>query len=783
MAFNTMVGSRIKRREDPRLITGRAFYVDDIKLPGTLYAAFVRSPYGHAKLLKVDVAPAKACPGVFAAYAAADLAKAGLTGTIPVAADLPGLKKPPNPLLATDEVRHAGETVAVVLANDAYAARDAAEAVEVQYEELPVVVDLDKAVAGGPFVHESLGSNVAYEFPVKAGDVEGAFAKAEVVIKARIVNQRLVPCPMEARAMLAQWDVGAGKLTLYSSTQIPHLLRTNLAGLLGLEETQVRVVAPEVGGGFGAKLNFYREEGLVSWISMQLGRPVKFIETRSENFQAMTHGRAQVQYVEIGARKDGTILGLRVKVLADLGAYHQLLTPGIPTFTALMAPGCYKLEGLQCDIVGLFTNTMATDAYRGAGRPEATFLIERAVDLVARELGFDPAEVRRRNFLGSDVFPFTTITGLTYDSGNYAASLEKALQIVDYTGLRARQVELRKQGRYLGIGLSTYVEVCGMGPSSAMPAPGWDSATIRIEPTGSVTVLTGVSPHGQGQETTFAQIVADELGVPIDKVIVIHGDTDRVQYGVGTFGSRGTAVGGAALKLAIDSIQAKAIKIAAHRWEANPDDLEYRDGKVVVKGDPSKSMTTAEAGFIAFRGIDLPPGVEPGLDATRRFEPPNFVYPFGAHVCVVEVDAQTGEVKIERYVAVDDCGPQINPLIVEGQIHGGLAQGIAQALYEEGVYDEGGQLVTGTFLDYVMPHANQLVAFETHHTTTPTTVNPLGIKGVGEAGTIGSTPAVVNAVLDALAPLGVANIDMPLRPEKLWRAMHAESNGKGSAKP
>jgi carbon-monoxide dehydrogenase large subunit len=420
---------------------------------------------------------------------------------------------------------------------------------------------------------------------------------------------------------------------------------------------------------------------------------------------------------------------------------------------------------------------MSTDAYRGAGRPEATYLIERMIDLVAGELGLDPIDARRRNFIAADAFPHPIVTGLVYDSGNYQGSLDKLLRLVDYPAFRARQTEARKHGRYLGIGFSTYVEICGMGPSAAMPAPGWDSATIRVEPTGSVTVMTGISPHGQGQETTFAQLVASELGVPIDNVIIVHGDTDRVQYGVGTFGSRGTAVGGAALKLAIESIQEKAIKIAAHQWEASPDDVEYRDGKIQVKGVPSNSMTTAEVGFLAFRGVNLPPGVEPGLDATRRFEPPNFVFPFGAHACIVDIDPQTGETKIERYVAVDDCGPIINPLIVEGQIHGGIAQGIGQALYESAEYDENGQLTSGTFMDYAIPHAAQVVSYETDHTTTPTDVNPLGIKGVGEAGTIGSVPAVVNAVMDALAPFGVKHIDMPLRPEKLWRAMQSTRNG------
>ena len=772
MAFTTMVGARIRRREDPRLITGRATYVDDVKQVGTVYAAFVRSPYGRAKIVSIDTKPAKADQNVLAVYTGDDLHHAhNLKASLPVAHKLPDLKTPPHYMLALDEVRFVGEPVAVVVASSSYAARDAAELIAVEYDELPAVVDPEKAAAGAPFVHESLGTNIAFTMPFSAGDPDRAFADADVVIKQRIVNQRLAPVPIEPRSMVANYDGGMQQLTIYSATQIPHLLRTQLAVVLGMPENHIRAIAPEVGGGFGAKLNVYAEEAVVSWIAMQLERPVKYVETRSECFQAMIHGRDQIDDLQIAAKNDGTITGLRVKILANLGAYHQLLTPVVPTLTLLMAPGCYRIANIQGEVVGVFTNTMSTDAYRGAGRPEATFFIERAVDMVAQRLGLDPVEVRRKNFIASNTFPHTTSTGLTYDSGNYETTMDKALKQADYAGLRKRQAELRKEGRFIGIGISTYVEVCGMGPSAAMPAAGWDSATIRVEPTGSITVLTGISPHGQGEETTFAQIVADELGVPIDQVTVIHGDTDKVQYGVGTFGSRGTAVGGAALKLAIDTIQAKAIKIAAHQWEANPDDLEYRNGKIGVKGDPSKSMTTAEAGFLAFMGDHLPPGLEPGLDATRRFEPPNFVYPFGTHVCVVEVDAQTGQVRIEKYLAVDDCGRLINPMIVEGQLHGGIAQGLSQALFEEVIYDENGQLITGTLMDYAIPHAEQVPHYELDHTVTPTTVNPLGIKGIGEAGTIGSTPAIANAVMDALAPFGVVHIDMPLKPEKLWAAM------------
>jgi carbon-monoxide dehydrogenase large subunit len=777
MAFTAMVGARIRRREDPRLITGRATYVDDVRQVGTVYAAFVRSPHAHAKLVRVDTSRAKDDSRVLAVYTGDDLHHAhNLKSSLPVAHKIPDLKTPPHYVLAVDEVRFVGEPVAVVVADSQYAARDAAELIDVEYEPLPVVVDAEKAANGPPFVHESLGTNVAFTFPFSAGDPDAAFASADVTVKQRIVNQRVAPVPIEPRSMVANYDAGMQQLTMYSATQIPHLLRTQLAVVLGLSENKIRVIAPEVGGGFGAKLNVYAEEAVIGWVAMQLECPVKYIETRSECFQAMIHGRDQIDDLEVAAMKDGTITALRVKIYANLGAYHQLLTPVVPVLTLLMANGCYRFTNVAVTVIGAFTNTMSTDAYRGAGRPEATFFIERALDLVALKLGMDPAEVRRKNFIAKASFPYTTATGLTYDSGDYETTMDKALAAADYAGLRKRQAELRKQGRFLGIGLSTYVEVCGMGPSAAMPAAGWDSATVRVEPTGSVTVLTGVSPHGQGEETTFAQIVADELGVLIDQVSVIHGDTDKVQYGVGTFGSRGTAVGGSALKLAIETIQAKAVKIAAHQWEANPDDLEYHNGKIQVKGDPSKSMTTAECGFLAFMGDKLPPGLEPGLDATRRFEPPNFVFPFGTHICVVEVDAQTGQVTVEKYFAVDDCGRLLNPMIAEGQVHGGIAQGLSQALFEEVVYDDDGQLLTGTLMDYAIPHAEQVPHYELGHTVTPTTVNPLGIKGIGEAGTIGSTPAVANAVIDALAPFGVVHIDMPLKPEKLWTAMHA-SNG------
>ena len=777
MAFTAMVGARVRRREDPRLITGRAIYTDDVRAFGTLYAAFVRSVYAHAKLTSVDVKPALAQPGVVAAFSGRDLQARGFSAALPYAPGPAGEHTPVHFTLSLDEVRFAGEPLAVVVADSPYAARDAAEHVEVVYEELPAVVDLMAAAKGGPFVHESFGTNVAYTMPLRAGDPDAAFRDADVVVKARIVNQRVAAVPMEARASFAQYDPGNRQLTLYVSTQIPHQLRPHLARMLGLEESRVRVVAPEVGGGFGAKADVYAEEILVAWLAMTLERPVKFIETRSESFEAMSHGRDQIDDLEIACKNDGTVTGMRVKITANLGAYLQLLTAVVPTLTVLMATGCYDLKNLDIECSGVFTNTMSTDAYRGAGRPEATFFLERAMDLVAQRLGLDPAEVRRKNFVRKEQFPYPTATGLLFDSGDYETTMDKALATSDYAGWRKQQAELRTQGRYIGIGLSTYVEICGMGPSKALPGGGWESATVRIEPSGAVTVLTGVSPHGQGQETSFAQIVSDELGVSIDSVNVVHGDTDRVQYGLGTYGSRGTAVGGSAVMLAIQTIQEKAIKIAAHLWEANPADIAFHEGAIGIKGDPGKRMSIAEVAAVAYAGAQIPDGMEPGLDATRRFEPPNFVFPFGTHVCIVEVDAKTGDVKLLRFIAVDDCGRLINPMLVEGQIHGGIAQGLAQALYEEVVYDERGRLLTGSLMDYAVPRAENMPHLELSHTVTPTNVNPLGIKGVGEAGTIGATPAIAAAVIDALAPFGVTNLDMPLRPEKLWTAMQ---NGKGA---
>src|SRR5579883_1989621 len=760
----TLVGKGIRRREDPRLITGTAVYVDDIKMPGMHHACVVRSPHAAARIRGIATRAALDRPGVAAVFTGADVKD---LGAVPCAASLPGLRVPRHHLLAQDRVYYAGHPVAVVVATDRYLARDAADLVEVDYEPLPAVADPEKALAAGaPAVHPEWPDNIAFTFHQEGGDVEQAFREAEVVVKQRITSQRLIPTAMETRGVVAEWRAGEKSLNLYSSTQIPHLLRTLVAGILGMPENLLRVITPEVGGGFGSKLNVYAEEALMGFIAMKIGKPVKWIESRRENFQATIHGRGHVDYYELAAKRDGTMLGLKLKLIQDLGAYHQLLTPAIPTLSVLMMPGLYKFRSISADIVGAFTNCVPTDAYRGAGRPEATHGIERMVDILAAELRMDPVELRLKNFVGNDEFPYTTTTGLVYDSGNYAAPLKAALAQVDYAALRREQAKARAEGRLMGIGISAYGEICAMGPSPAMPAGGWESATVKIEPTGKVTVLTGASPHGQGEETTFAQVAADELGVPIEDVIVQHGDTAVVQYGIGTFGSRGTAVGGAALYYALQDLKAKLKKFGAMLLEA--DEVTLTGGRCVDEKS-GKSVSFGEMASAAYVAKKLPPNTEPGLISTHFWEPPNFTFPFGAHVCVTEVDRETGAIEIKRYVAVDDCGKILNPLLVAGQVHGGVAQGLGQALWEEAVYDENGQLLTGELTDYAVPKAHSMPLIESSHTETPSPVNPLGVKGVGEAGTIGCSPAVVNSVVDALAPLGVRHIDMPLAPQKIWK--------------
>src|SRR5215510_1474499 len=795
---NNYVGKRVKRTEDPRLIRGLAHYVDDISLPNTLHVAFVRSIYAHAKINSIDTSAALAAPGVVAVYTGKDVADK--IGPVPCAGALPDLKVPDHRVLAKDKVYFVGHPIAAVVATDRYAARDAVDLVMVDYEDLPVVTDVEAAAAGGPVIHDGFSDNIAYRLTSGEGDIDAAFAAADRTVKQRILHRRLAPIAMEPRGVLARYFPGEEELTLWSSTQIPHLMRTQVAIMIGIPENKLRVITPEVGGGFGSKLNVYAEEALLGWISMQLGKPVKWIESRRENVQATIHGRAQVGTVEVGCKNDGTITGLRYNVVADLGAYHQLLTPAIPTLTGLMLSGAYKIPAIQMNVTGVFTNKMSTDAYRGAGRPEATYVVERAMDVVARELNLDPIEIRRRNFPKANEFPFHTATGLDYDSGNYEAALKKALDLCGYRKLRDEQAKARSDGRIMGIGISSYVEICALGPSQAMPAGGWESATVRIEPTGKVTIMTGASPHGQGQETSFAQIAADELGVDINDVTVIHGDTAVVQYGIGTFGSRATAVGGTAVLVAIQKLREKAAKIAAHMMQCDATQIAFEAGRysreaasaaaagtsepVVPVGEAPAgalpepqtngrtSLTIQEIALAAHIAKEIPPDTEPGLSATYFFEPKNFTFPFGTHICVVEIDRDTGEIKIVKYVAVDDCGKVINPLLVDGQVHGGITQSIGQALYEEVVYDDQGQLVTGTLMDYALPKASQVPWFETDRTETPSPVNPLGVKGVGEAGTIGATPAIVNAVVDALSPFGVKHLDMPVRPEKVWRLIH-----------
>jgi carbon-monoxide dehydrogenase large subunit len=760
MPLSKSVGARIKRREDPSLIRGLGQYVDDVKLPEMLHVAILRSPHAHARIKSIDTAAAGQHPGVVAVVTGAELRDQ--IGTIPTTADNPTLRIPKHFVLAVDKVCYVGEGVAAVVAESRYTARDAIDLIQVEYDPLPAVTDPEKALApDSPVIHSEWPDNLAFHWEQTQGEVEKAFKQADKVVKQKLVHQRLAPIAIETRGVAARYLSTEKELTVWSSTQIPHLLKTHLAKMLQLPEEQMRVIAPDVGGGFGSKLNVYAEEGLLAWMAMKLGRPVKWVEERRENIQATIHGRGQVGEVEAAVKKDGTILGLRYKVVADIGAYHQLFTPAIPPFTGLMLSGCYKIPAIGIEVRAAFTNKMSTDAYRGAGRPEATYVIERLMDRIAQELDIDAVKVRRKNFPQPQEFPFKTATGLAYDSGNYPAALDKALKLAGYDKLRREQKQLRHRGRYLGIGVSTYVEICAMGPGF------WEYGKVEVDPAGSVKVFSGASPHGQGQKTSFAQIVADELGVPMDDVDVIHGDTKIVAKGMGTFGSRATAVGGVAVYQAAEKVREKARDLASHLLEVDADDLVFSDGRFAVKGVPRRALTIQQIAGQAAK--NLPKGSAASLSAESTFEPANFTFPFGTHVCVVEVEPETGNVEIKKYVAVDDCGKVINPLLVDGQVQGGIAQGLGQALYEEVVYDKNGQLLTGSLMDYALPRAANLPRFQLARTETPTPVNPLGVKGIGEAGTIGSTPAVVGAVVDALAPFGVTHIDMPLTPQKIWR--------------
>ena len=762
MPVSKLVGARVKRREDPSLMRGLGEYVDDVKLPGVLHVAILRSPHAHARIKSIDANAARQLAGVVAVFTGSEIKDE--IGTIPTTADNPTLRIPPHRVLAADKVCYVGEGVAVVVAEDRYAARDALDLIQVGYEPLSVVTDPEKSLTpDSPVIHSEWPDNLAFSWQQEQGDVAGAFKQADRIVKQRLVHQRLAPIAMEPRGVLARYLADSKDLTVWSSTQIPHLLKTHLSQMLKLPENQVRVIAPEVGGGFGSKLNVYAEEALLGYLALKLNRPVKWIEERRENIQATIHGRGQVGEVEAAVKKDGTMLGLRYKVVADIGAYHQLFTPAIPPFTGLMLSGCYKIPAIAIAVKAAFTNKMSTDAYRGAGRPEATYVIERLMDCVARELRLDPVKLRQKNFPKSTEFPFKTATGLAYDSGNYQAALAKALKLAGYEKLRREQKRLRSRGRYLGVGVSTYVEICAMGPGF------WEYGKVEVEPDGKVNVYSGASPHGQGQKTSFAQIVADQLGVELDDIRVIHGDTKSVAKGIGTFGSRATAVGGIAVYQAAETVREKARELASHILEVDADDLVFADGKFNVKGVPRKGLTIQQIARQARGATNLPEHLPTELAADATFEPSNFTFPFGTHICVVEVDPQTGRIEIKKYIAVDDCGKVINPLLVDGQVQGGIAQGLGQALYEEIVYDENGQLITGSLMDYALPRAADLPRFKLARTETPTPVNPLGLKGIGEAGTIGSTPAMVSAVVDALAPFGVTHVDMPLTPQKVWR--------------
>jgi len=770
-------GSGIRRREDPRLITGTATYTDDLSLPGMVHAAMLRSPHAHARIKKIDTSRVTKAPGVLAAFTGADIEALKPT---PCAWLLPnsGLKVATYSQIAKDVVRYVGDIVAVVVAETAYQAHDALELIDVDYDPLPSVLDPQLAIKpGAPQLHADVPNNEAFHWTVAGGDVDAAFKNAEVVIKERIVQQRLIPNAMETRSAVAQWSGASGELTLWNTTQNPHIVRFLCSLVTGVPEDKLRVIAPEVGGGFGSKIAVYPADFITVFCAMKLNRPVKWTETRSENYQATTHGRNHTQEIELAARKDGKILGLRATVWAGMGAYLSTAAPGIPTILhGLMLSGVYDLPALKEDVYGVYTNGTPVEAYRGAGRPEATFIIERMVDKLATTLGMDPADVRMKNMIPRFENGHSVVTGLSYDSGDYPAGLKKLLDHVKYKELRREQDEARKKGRYLGIGIASYVEICGLGPSQVAGAIGfqgglWESAIVRVHPTGKVHVFIGASPHGQGEETTFAQIVASEIGVDVNDVKVIHGDTDVTPMGWGTYGSRTTAVGGAALVLATRKVKEKAKVMAAHLLEAAVEDMDYADGQFFVKGSPDKAKTIQEVALMAHVAWNMPKDVEAGLEASMFYDPPNFTFPFGSHIAVVEVDPDTGHIALKRYVALDDCGPQINPVIVEGQVHGGVVQGIGQALWEEAVYDENGQLVTGSMLDYALPRADGLPDIEVLSTVTPSPHHPLGLKGIGEAGTIASTVTVYNAVMDALAPLGVQTLNMPMTPERVWRAI------------
>jgi carbon-monoxide dehydrogenase large subunit len=814
------MGNSVPRKEDPALLTGHATFTDDIRLPGMLHMAILRSPYAHARVTGIDVSAAKEKPGVVAVFTDEDIAadldgsaleaeaapgyavevdeaaggEAGVTDTgeaeapprsftgWPVTEDI---KIPDHWPLARGEVNFAGEPVAVVLATDRYKAQDALEFIEVDYEPMGVVTDIEKALEdGSPLVHEKFGTNECYTWTLGTGDIEDAFARADVVVSGRYIQQRLIPSAIETRAVVVHPDPATDAFTMYSSTQVPHFVRDILSAMCGVPQTKLRVVAPEVGGGFGSKLNVYSEEVLALVLARKLGVPIKWIEDRSENHLATTHGRGQVQRIELAATNEGKILGMRVKLLADMGAYLQLLGPGIAIFGAFTYPGLYTFDAYSFECTGVFTNLTPTDAYRGAGRSEAAYAHERIMDDLARELAMDPAELRLKNLIPPFDEPTTTPAGVMYDSGDYETCMRKALDLADYEGLREEQRRRRESGdvKQLGIGIGNFTESGGLSPSKVtagvrLQSGGWEAASVHVLASGKVEVITGTSPHGQGHVTSWSQIAADALGVDVNDVEVLHGDTAIAAHGRDTYGSRSLPVGGVAVSLACGKVIEKAKKIAAHMLEAAEGDIEFEGGRFSVAGSPDRSVTIRKVAAAAYLADNLPDGMEPVLSADQVFDPPNFTWPYGTHVCLVEVDTETGMVTIPKYVAVDDCGPVVNPAIVDGQLHGGIAQGIAQALYEEAVYDEDGNLVTGTMVDYLVPGAPELPNFTLDRTEVPSPTNPLGVKGIGESGAIAAQPAVINAVIDALSHEGVTHIDMPASPMRVWTALQ-EARGR-----
>jgi aerobic carbon-monoxide dehydrogenase large subunit len=779
------IGNARRRKEDQRLITGRTKWTDNIQLTGMLHVAMVRSPFAHATITQIDTAEAKAAPNVVAVLTGEDVKdeQGGLPNAWPIT---PDQVTPNHPSVAVDRVTFAGEIVAVVVARSAAEARDAAELVDVDYDELPAALDLKEAAEDKVLAHPDLGTNKSafWQFDSAGAGTGGAVDEAierartdGIVIEREYRQQRLIPAFMEPRSVVV--DPTGEQMTVWSSTQIPHILRFLIAAVLGINEAKIRVIAPDVGGGFGGKLQTTPEEFITILAARRLGKPVKYTETRSESLMAAHHGRDQWQKLTLAATKDGTVTGLKVDLLADLGAYVSLVGGGVPVLGAFMFNSIYKFRAYQFNCQTVLTNKTWTDAYRGAGRPEATFAIERIMDALAVELGVDPLELREKNWIKHEEFPFTTVAGLEYDSGNYEAATEKAKAMFGYDELRAEQQRRREAEDpvQLGIGVSTFTEMCGLAPSRVLGsldygAGGWEHASVRMLPTGKVEVLTGASAHGQGHETAWSQIVADRLGVAFEDVEVLHGDTQIAHKGLDTYGSRSLVVGGEALVKAADKVIEKAKPIAAHLLEASVDDIEFTAGKFGVKGT-DKGLQMAEVALATFAAHNLPDDVEPSLDSDATYDPVNFSFPHGTHLCAVEIDTETGGLTMRKYVCVDDIGNIVNPLIVAGQVHGGLVQGIAQALWEEAVHDDAGTLVSASFVDYLVPTAADTISFDVDHTTSPSTTNSLGTKGVGEAGTIASTPAVVNAVVDALRPFGVDDVRMPCTPERIWKAIHA----------